>query len=266
MIYTSTHDLSSRFAPVFAEANGPVTLTGATGCALTLAAEGKLTVQWSPFDHVATRARLVLVGITPGAVQAGNAVRAFQQARRSGAALDEASRRAKAAGSFSGPLRDRLVAMMNHVGAPAALGANCFAELFAVDRGEVHFTSALRYPVFVEGRNYNGTPHMLRTPLLRRMIETYLAAEVRALSGALWLPLGPKPAEALHHLASLGILESGRILPRLPHPGSANAERVAYFLGRKPRGRLSAKTRAEPLDASREALRAAFARFQHEGR
>jgi hypothetical protein len=43
--------------------------------------------------------------------------------------------------------------------------------------GAVHFTSALRYPVFGDGGNYNGTPNMLRTPILRAMVDTLLAAE-----------------------------------------------------------------------------------------
>ena len=43
----------------------------------------------------------------------------------------------------------------------------------------------------------------------------------------------PKPAAALRHLAGLGILDPSHILDGLPHPSGANAERVAYFLGRK---------------------------------
>jgi len=35
----------------------------------------------------------------------------------------------------------------------------------------------------------------------------------------------------------------------LPHPSGANAERIAYFLGRKDRSALSAKTDAARLDA-----------------
>jgi len=43
----------------------------------------------------------------------------------------------------------------------------------------------------------------------------------------------------------------------LPHPSGANAERIAYFIGGKPRARLSVKVDPDKLDAAREqALRA----------
>lgn len=41
----------------------------------------------------------------------------------------------------------------------------------------------------------------------------------------------------------------------------ANAERIAYFLGRKPRQQLSAKTDPDKLDAARRALRDRVARL-----
>jgi hypothetical protein len=93
------------------------------------------------------------------------------------------------------------------------------------------------------------------------MVETHLAEEVRTLQRALWLPLGPKPAAALAHLTRLGILDPDRILDGLPHPSGANAERVAYFLGRKALTALSAKTRPEPIDEARKRLTARIARM-----
>jgi hypothetical protein len=48
-------------------------------------------------------------------------------------------------------------------------------------------------------------------------------------------------------------------MPALTHPSGANGERIAYFLGRKDRGELSAKTDASKLDAARAQLRATVA-------
>lgn len=42
----------------------------------------------------------------------------------------------------------------------------------------------------------------------------------------------------------------------IPHPSGANAERIAYLLGQKPRDRLSAKTDPTRLDAARASLEA----------
>lgn len=224
--------------------------------ALTLAQSGKVSIQWAPFDHVAAGARLVIVGITPGREQARNALCAFRDALRAGLPLPEALRKAKLTGSFSGRLRANLVAMLDDIGAQRMLGVESCAVLFDPAREMVHFTSALRYPVFVGGANYNGTPDMLRTPLLRATLETFLAAEAQALPGAVWLPLGPKPAQALRHLVSLGVLDGARVLDGMPHPSGANAERIDFFLGRKPASMLSAKTRPEPIAAARGALMA----------
>lgn len=105
---------------------------------------------------------------------------------------------------------------------------------------------------------------MLRTPALRRMIETCLAQEARSLPSARWLPLGPKPLKALQHLASLGLLATDHILPPLPHPGGANAERIAFFLGRKPREALSIKTAPEPIEQARADLVRHFAALAHQ--
>lgn len=254
-------DLVTRFAPVVAAHRGDTFLQGDTLSALTLHAEGSLSVVWAPFDHVAATARLVVVGITPGAVQAENALVAFRAALRAGLSPAEASRRAKFTGSFSGPMRDNLVAMLDHVGAHRALGVASCAEVFDPVRELAHFTSALRHPVFVAGQNYNGTPDMLRTAVLRRLVETHLASEARTLPDALWLPLGPKAATAVRHLVRLGALDGSRVLEGLPHPSGANGERIAYFLGRKSAAALSAKTRPTPIDAAREALHAQLARL-----
>jgi len=87
------------------------------------------------------------------------------------------------------------------------------------------------------------------------MIDACLADEARRLSKAVWLPLGPQPARALDYLCSRGLLDRKQVLVGLPHPSGANAERVAYFTGRKTREALSSKTNPVTLDAARIKLR-----------
>jgi hypothetical protein len=151
-------------------------------------------------------------------------------------------------------MRTNLVAMLDHIGLHSALRIPSCADLFAA-RETVHFTSALRYPVFVNGVNYAGNPDIVRTPILRYWVETTLAEEARLLPEVLWVPLGPVPAIALRHLARLGLIDPGRILEGLPHPSGANAERVAFFLGRKPREALSRVTRPDGIEAALQRLR-----------
>jgi len=226
---------------------------------MTIARDGALRVAYAPFDHIARNARIVIVGITPGRVQALNALLAARNVIERGGHVPEALAEATLTGSFSGPLRANLVAMLDAIGVAKTLGVETMAEVFRPGSQDVHFTSALRYPVSVNGQNYNGTPDMLKTPLLRRMVDTHLAEEARMLPDAIWLPLGPRPEAALRHLAGKGLLNRKRILSGLPHPSGANAERVTVFLGRKSPELASRQTNPAKLLSAFKALSAQIA-------
>ena len=229
--------------------------------------DGRLTVHRSMFDHIEQGARLVIVGITPGAQQRDLADVAYAAALRRGQSQTEAARTAKFAASFGGAMRNNLIATLDHAGAARMLGIASTAVLFdPTTRGLAHFTSALRYPVFLDGENYNGQVPMLRSPLLRTMIDTLLVQEVSHLRTAIWQPLGDKPAGALAYLVERGIIAADRVAPALPHPSGANAERIAYFIGRKAASDLSAKTRADRIDALRSQLQAFYGRHTGGGR
>src|SRR5260370_9870705 len=223
---------------------------------LNLGCDGSLSVCYAPFVFVASDARLVVVGITPGRTQAIKALVAASAALQRGKDHTEASRLAKLTGSFSGPMRANLVSMLDHIGLASASGIATCANLFDPAYERVHFTSALRYPVFVGDANYNGTPDMLKTPLLKSMIDTCLADEAKRLSNAVWLPLGPHPARALEYLSDRGLLDRRQVLQGLPHHSGANAERIFYFIVRKSRDLLSSQTNPSALDAALRTLRA----------
>ena len=53
-------------------------------------------------------------------------------------------------------------------------------------------------------------------------------------------------------MANRGAIDAQHVLRGLPHPSGANAERIAYFIGGKPRSRLSGKVDPDKLDAARE--------------
>jgi len=221
---------------------------------LLISESGTLTVDYAPFDHIEPSAELVIVGLTPGRTQAANAMETFAGERRKGTPVNVALERAKRSASFSGAMRANLLAMLDEIGVPALFGRLHADEFFSDTQARVHFTSALRYPVYIDGKNYSGSPDPMRHPMLMRMIETHLAEEARALSQAIWVPLGRHAEAALLHLADRGHLDKKKILAGLPHPSGANAERIAYFLGRKSRERLSAKTNAVSIDAAKAKL------------
>jgi len=215
---------------------------------------GGLTVEYAPFDHIEEGAELVIVGLTPGRQQAATALEALAGELKIGTPTNLALERAKRTASFSGPMRANLLAMLDEIGVPALYGRATAAEFFSDRQSRVHFTSALRYPVYLDGKNYSGTPNPLSQPILKRMIETLLAEEAKRLQEAMWVPLGQHAEAALLHLSSSGHLPRANILAGLPHPSGANAERIAYFLGRKDRAALSAKTNAARLDDAKRQL------------
>lgn len=224
---------------------------------LLLSTEGSLQTFYAPFDYVNTAAKIVICGITPGHTQAVNALNEARRALKAGASLEEANRKAKETASFSGPMRPNLIAMLDHIGAAGLLGIDSCEQLFTTHSHIVHYTSALRYPVFVNGANYNGTPSMLGKRTLREQIDRHLAEEIQTLgSNCLYVPLGPKVAQAFEHLQRKGLLRPEQVLSGLPHPSGANAERISYFLGKKDKQKLSAKTNPDVIDTARRQLTA----------
>lgn len=248
-------NLFNRYAPAIlnaseADLRADVTLGGA----LLIERDGPIAISYAPFEHIQKGAKLVIVGITPGAQQATNALLELRRCLKAGATETEALAAAKVFASFSGPMRANLVAMLDHIGVQRVLGIDSCAALWGGSSALVHFTSSLRYPVFVDGANFNRQRPILSTPALVRLVGDCLAEEAEALSTALWVPLGPVATEAVDWIAGKGHLSRSRVLSGLPHPSGANAERIAYFLGRKRREDLSSKTNAAALDAVRIAL------------
>ncbi|MCW0202856.1 uracil-DNA glycosylase family protein [Rhodanobacter thiooxydans] len=214
----------------------------------------RIACHYAPFEYVNRDAKVVLLGITPGAQQAGNALNALRTALQGGANDALALQRAKQSASFSGPMRSNLVAMLDRIGMQRTLNIETCARLFDSRTDLAHFTSALRYPVFLDGKDYSGSPSILATPILRSMTQRWLSQEIAQLRDAFWVPLGKESAAVLADFVSRGELKVDHVLAGMPHPSGANAERIAYFLGTKKREDLSAKTNPMLLDDARERL------------
>ncbi len=245
----------ARFAKIIADAHESEIAADVTlGGRLVLAQKHPLAISYAPFEHIQYGARIAIVGITPGAQQARNALMEAKRQLAAGKDYATALRAAKTFASFSGPMRTNLVAMLDYIGLPRWIGVSSTSELWSSSSNLVHFTSAIRYPVFVDGQNYSGAPSMVATPLLREILISSLGQEVEALRDAVWVPLGPKASEGLDLLVKLGLLPAGRVLSGLPHPSGANAERIKYFLSQKDKTSLSAKTSPGPIDMSRTRL------------
>jgi hypothetical protein len=102
---------------------------------------------------------------------------------------------------------------------------------------------------------------MLSTPLLREQLMTGFAAQAATLRQAIFVPVGSKAGAAVEFAAGEIGLDRNRVLVGLPHPSGANNERIAFFVGRKPREALSSKVEPERLIAKRRELKAKVAKL-----
>lgn len=221
---------------------------------LQIAASGDFQVCYTPFDHVNQRAKVVLVGLTPGMTQLRNGVLALKQQLQLGVEAQAALSAAKRAGAFSGTIRPNLVALLDAIHLNKRLGLESCAELFERRSDLVQTASVLRNAVFYRGANYSGNPRLIRQPILRDQLLKHFAPDVALTPEALFVPLGDSVSEALLWLVEEGGLKREQILDGLPHPSGANNERIAYFLGRKPIQDLSNRTDPRKLDAARQEL------------
>lgn len=168
--------------------------------------------------------------------------------------LESTLKVAKNTGSFAGAMRSNISKMLDHIKLNELLGINSCEQLFTDRQDLVHYTSALRYPVFKDKANYSGDKQMVSNPYLWNQARNGLKEEIYSLPGALWVPLGKSVVAVFEKLISEGGIEEEKVLFGLPHASGANAERIKYFLGEKPRDQLSNKVNPETIDAQKRPL------------
>jgi len=214
-----------------------------------------LSTWYAPFDHVNQHAKLVICGITPGWQQADKALCAARDAILNGESDSATLAIAKKTGSFAGVMRTNLTKMLDHIEMNQYLGLSSCEDLFGIRSDLVHYTSALRFPVFKNGTNYSGSSAMVSDPYLWEQSRTYLGAEIRLLPTALWLPLGASAIKVFERLVLENQIDESKVLLGMPHASGANAERIKYFIGEKPREQLSTKVNPDIIDLGLSNLR-----------
>jgi hypothetical protein len=249
------NQLFNRFATVIKSlSNAEMDGNAALYDKLRMVKHENIEICYAPFEHINRQARVVIVGITPGRTQMLNAINEARRQIDQGADASTVLMAAKRSAGFSGAMRPNLVSLLDSVGLHRWLGIPSCDDLFGTAANLMQTASVLRNPVFLGGKNYNGTPNMTRNPLLRDQLLTHFGEDVKAFPKAIFIPLGDTVAEALNFLADQGRLDRNRILDGLPHPSGANAERIAYFVGRKSKDALSVKTDPTKLDKARESI------------
>jgi hypothetical protein len=219
---------------------------------LLLAQNGSLSMYYAPFDYINKQAKVVICGITPGLSQSLIALGEAQAALKAGESIENADCRAKHTASFAGAMRKNLVAMLDFLHVNELLDISTCSDLFGTRADLVHYTSAIRYPTFRNGKNYSGSPLMVSDPMLRDVLETVLGPELAMFDGkTLIIPLGQAVEDSLMFLARNGFISEAQILKGIPHPSGANAERIKFFVNEKREQDLSIKTNPAVINARR---------------
>jgi hypothetical protein len=226
---------------------------------LRMHGNGDLVVYYAPFEWVNPSAKLVLVDATPWKAQADIALTEANRALLEGAPASEVLRRANLAAAFAGVTRQRVVALLDHIGVHQWLSLSSSADLFGEAGGLLQVSSVLQFPVFKNGENFRAGWHPERDPMLRLQMRSHFGNMAKAMPEAVFIPVGAAASRGVEWLTKDGFVSMERVLHGLPHPRKEEPDRTAYFLGEKDRADLDEKTHPDKIDAARDYLRSAVA-------
>jgi hypothetical protein len=220
--------------------------------------DGRIGIYYAPFEYSNPDARVVIVGITPGPTQMANAIAEARRQLQQGSSDLDAIRKAKQFGAFSGDVfRRNLISQLDHWGVDRYLDISSTASLFGSDANLLQTTSLLRYPVFVDGKKYEGNPNMLRTPVLRKHLLEHFVPEMLTMKNALFIGLGPKVWTVLSGLADEGVIDRARLCNGIMHASGENTYRINYMTGNRS-APLPWKTNPAAYDNGRSTFRSQF--------
>ena len=202
--------------------------------AMEIARQDPHALYYVPFEHVNPKARLVIVGITPGpnqlAASYGVAARMLREGADDASILAEAKRE----GSFgSSTMRPNLVRMLDALGFQEILGLPTCHALWEEAFDLLHATSVVPHAAFLNGKPFAGSfAEVLDTPILRRsFLQDFVPSLAAIPSSAHFVALGPTPLDALRWCAERGHIAPERILGALAHPSSQGGSQVNVYLG-----------------------------------
>jgi hypothetical protein len=176
------------------------------------------------------KARVVLVGLTPGWTQMERAFRTAKREIANGLTGEKLFQIIETSGSFSGSMRKTLVSMLDGIGLNQHLELSSCSELFGSANTLAHFTSAVSAPTFIDGKNFAGHRFsFLKLPRFRSFIIDNLAKELALLPNAVIIPLGKIVDEIIDFLRVERLIEPERCLSGFPHPSGQNGHRKRFY-------------------------------------
>ena len=224
-----------------------------------VARESTYEVFYIPFEHVNRRARLVIVGITPGMNQLEMAYAEAQRLLHLGMSHVEILEAVKALAAFGGEaMRPNLLRMLRHFNFAKMLAISDEADLWGSASALLHSASVVPHAAFKNGKMFSGSfDEIIKVRALRERFENDFVPTLSELADdALYVTLGKTPYDALKHCVGLGVIRENQLLGALAHPSRSGGSQVAVYLGEKTLADLDP---ADPVRGRVEWLTGAYA-------
>ena len=196
--------------------------------------EKNIEIYYAPFDYINSKAKIVIVGITPGLQQMLQSYEVISQ----GKSLKEV----KDLSSFKGSMRTGLIKYLDELKINDILKIKSCESLFNKNSKYLHTTSLVKYPVFDKGKNYSGA-NILKKKILLDFIEKNFLEELKTLKKSIIIPLGNTVSSTIEYLNNKYKLKLSCFLKGFPHPSGANARKNIQFKENKRNMKLLLRNR-----------------------
>jgi len=193
--------------------------------------KNQMKIYYAPHnEYLNKKARVVIVGICPGWTQTKHA---YKQAKRdldNNVDIEHILKNCKITARFAGTMRKNLIDMLDELELSKKLGITSSSELFHCN-DILHTTSLIPYPVFIDGKNYNGhTPAIIDSKFLMEYVNNHFFKEIKLMEEPpLIIPLGKSVEDVLRFMINKGLLNEEQCLFGFPHPSGANGHRKDFF-------------------------------------
>jgi len=193
-----------------------------------------IEIYYAPFDYINSKAKIVIVGITPG----------LQQMLQSYEVINEGKsfKEVKDLSSFKGSMRTGLIKYLDELKINDILKIKSCESLFNKNSEYLHTTSLVKYPVFDKGKNYSGA-NILKKKILLDFIEKNFLEELKTLKKSIIIPLGNTVSSTIEYLNNKYKLKLSCFLKGFPHPSGANARKNIQFKENKRNMKLLLRNR-----------------------
>ena len=188
--------------------------------------EDNIEIYYAPFDYINSKAKIMIVGITPGLQQMLQSFEAVNEGR--------SLKDVKDLSSFKGSMRTTLIKYLDALNINKKLRIKSCESLFNINSKYLHSTSLIKYPVFDKGRNYSGSG-LLKKKILLDFLEAHFVKELKKLDKTIIVPLGNTVSLTIDYLNNEFKLNLKCFLKGFPHPSGLNIRKDIQFKENKVR-------------------------------